>query len=473
MLTSIVPDRARLPLAAAVAPFLALSASTTCATTFVTNCNDTGPGSLRAAVAAAIEGDTVDATALTTASAGCARSRITLKTGDIVVNKNNLTISGPGTDFIVTAKYDNGMGTQHQYYNRLFTHTGNGTLLIRNLSLIEGYLAGIDELGGCINSRGNVTLNHVNVAFCSAKLTASGPRTHAQRANAAWGGGVFSYGSLTLLYSTLSFNMANGDSFGPSVGGGAMVNGDFYSRYSSINSNYSAGYGGGVGLTGPVTTLRNTTVAGNHAMRNSGGIDLEFGGGPKTLTLVNSTISGNRADAKFGAMYAIVDSFHSFNSTLAFNVAGTSSAGLGLKGGGGSAVLQSTLISNNTYGSPATSYDLSIAGFVTTGANNLVRVSSGSLPADTIVGKCPLLAPLRANGGLTLTHALLGHSPAMEAGNNLQGLEFDQRGSAAANGVRDYPRVSGPPGGPAAADIGAFEVDRSDKVFDANFEGCP
>jgi hypothetical protein len=120
------------------------------------------------------------------------------------------------------------------------------------------------------------------------------------------------------------------------------------------------------------------------------------------------------------------------------------------------------LIANNTYGS-GFEYDLSTAGtgtFTFTGANNLVRTTFANVPVGTIKNSCPLLGPLRNNGGQTQTHALLGHSPAIDAGNNSAGLAFDQRGSP-------YARVSG-----SAADIGAYEV-QPDTIFDNGFEGCP
>jgi hypothetical protein len=83
---------------------------------------------------------------------------------------------------------------------------------------------------------------------------------------------------------------------------------------------------------------------------------------------------------------------------------------------------------------------------------------------------CPLLGPIRNNGGLTPTHALLSHSPAIDAGNN--------------NAIDPH---SPPPGAPAsydgrgpgfaresgAADIGAYELQKSEIVFDASFDGCP
>jgi hypothetical protein len=95
-----------------------------------------------------------------------------------------------------------------------------------------------------------------------------------------------------------------------------------------------------------------------------------------------------------------------------------------------------------------------------TGSKNLVLHSSASLPGDT-KHVCPLLGPLRDNGGLTLTHALLSDSPAIDngfssfAGNDQRGLGF----------ARESP--SGLP------DIGAYEVQRGDIVFNAGFDGCP
>jgi hypothetical protein len=140
-------------------------------------------------------------------------------------------------------------------------------------------------------------------------------------------------------------------------------------------------------------------------------------------------------------------------------------------------------MSNNTYA--ASEDDLSTnhlitysitfnGGSVATPANNLIRVTfAGGLPNDTkVFGSCPRLGQLRNNGGLTQTHALLSHSPAIDAGNvNAAGVvDDDQRGPADKNGTVDYPRVSG---ASALADIGAYEVQQDDVVFNNDFEGCP
>lgn len=104
-------------------------------------------------------------------------------------------------------------------------------------------------------------------------------------------------------------------------------------------------------------------------------------------------------------------------------------------------------------------YDVACSGNCTiSGANNLVRTfqPTVTLPGDTISAN-PQLAPLSNNGGVVAgapgvagtgpvrTHALYVGSPAINAGSNIEGFEYDQRGPG-------FPRQTGP-----AVDIGAFE----------------
>jgi hypothetical protein len=74
-------------------------------------------------------------------------------------------------------------------------------------------------------------------------------------------------------------------------------------------------------------------------------------------------------------------------------------------------------------------------------------------------GACPLLGPLRDNGGLTKTHALLSGSPGIDAGSNISpDLPYDQR---LAPNVRD----NGFP------DIGAYEI-QAEIIFASGMDGC-
>jgi len=139
------------------------------------------------------------------------------------------------------------------------------------------------------------------------------------------------------------------------------------------------------------------------------------------------------------------------------------------------------MMSNNTYASGTIELDLSTANspgnaitFNASPANNFIRVSfvaippASQLPDDTLSTPCPLLGPLRDNGGPTLTHALLSGSIAIDHGNNTKNYDEDQRGIDLDALPFPYPRVSG-----LFADIGAYEVNQSDIVFNGGFDGCP
>jgi hypothetical protein len=200
------------------------------------------------------------------------------------------------------------------------------------------------------------------------------------------------------------------------------------------------------------------------------------------VTITNSTISGNSASRIVGGMYTDAKNVNIYNSTIAFNTAASAksnenffAAGVALtvKAVGEAVTLQSSILSNNTYGSSEN--DLSTTGGAATigGAENLVRASSAGVPVGTLVSVCPLLGPLRNNGGPTKTLALASNSPAIDAGNSIVEKDYDQRGSALTNGVLDYIRVSGPTGNPSPrADIGAYEVQQDETIFTTGFDGC-
>ncbi len=450
------------PLAVCIGGVLCLASPLALAVTFVTNCNDAGVGSLRAAVTGAANNDTVDASGLT-----C--STITLTTGDIVVNQGSLTIQGPTTQRLTITAFNS--GTLHHYQNRIFTHTGTGTLTLKSLTMTKGYQSGAaSAVGGCVYSKGNVNLYRVGAYLCEASSN-----------GATYGGAIATSGNTFVKYSTISGNTAytqNASSSGLSEGGGVLAANNFSAKYSTISGNSAIGPSGSsaLGIAGGVfsggnATIRNSTIAGNTAKTNIGGAAL-LGSTGNTAVISNSTISGNTATTNIiGGLYTRIPAVNIYNSTIVFNQAASTSSGadaVGIAMFGGTAKLESTLVANNTYGPPTMNDDLSAAGVTISGSNNLVRVSSASLPADTIAGRCPILGPLKFNGGLTQTHALFSHSPGVDQGNNTFGSNEDQRGRPGDTNPFPYPRVSG-----AAADIGAYELQQSEIIFDANFEGCP
>jgi hypothetical protein len=465
-----------------VATLLALTAplATALPTTWaVSSCSDAASGnlaahtgSLRFAVANAASGDTVDASAL-----GAVCSTITLKTGDIVVNQDDLTIVGPGRDALtITAAYRSG-STQHQYKNRIFTHHGSGTLFLQSLRVTSGYVdvpTG-NAFGGCVYSNGKVQMYAATADACSA-VTSIGQ---------AEGGAVFAQGAVQLISSTVSNNVTDGGT-GAAYGGGIRAGNGFIATQSSITGNSARNTVGGQPLhdaAGGVMAygyvqMEYSVVADNRATANAGGMVLNgsHASSAHVATIANSTVSDNRAVYGYiGGIAAIAESVNVYNSTIAFNTAastgaGTRAAGLHIYAGSPAAKLESTIVSNNLYGSLQRANDLTAPGVTITGANNLVYASGATLPkAGLIQGKCPLLGPLRDNGGPTPTRALFSHSPAIDAGDNTAfGFHEDQRAAQFDGAPYPYPRVSG-----AAADIGAYEVQRGDIVFNAGFDGCP
>ena len=398
------------------------------ATIVVENCNDDGPGSLRAAVAAAAEGDTIDLVAL-------ACGTITLATGAIPVLLDSLTFDGPGAGQLAIDGGD---------VDRVLIHPGTGQLVIRDLTIRHGRdrATGFDLAGGgCIASAGYVTLDHARVTECYAG------------GEGAYGGALYAY-SLTMLASTMSANVAYGihDSAGTAAfGGGAFVyaidlvdstvtGNRAWHRDVPPRTSYDIG-GGIISVRGGFVS--GSTIDSNTSAQRGGGI-ATFG----DLAVSNSTISGNVASLANGGGLLLRNpaSLLMFNSTIAYNAAATGGGGALLSSSG--AVMQSTLVSGNTSAAGGLQLHSTYAGVVVTGANDLVSGGGGAieLPPDTLIAPAGLL-DLAANGGPTRTQALGPDSPAIDAGNNFANFTDDQRGAG-------FPRVRG-----AAADIGAYERD--------------
>jgi len=260
--------------------------------------------------------------------------------------------------------------------------------------------------------------------------------------------------------------------------GGAINAGVIFASLSSIDHNSALGQtseAGAIYSNGNVV-ITDSLVSNNHAQAYVGGLAL-VNGSPltKTVTITNSTISGNSTDGLVGGMYSDAAKVSISNSTIAFNTAGNGGSapfyaapGIALYAEPNSTItLQSSILSNNVYGSKEE--DISMSGFdpLIGGGNNLIFAAThASVPGDTLKLTCPLLGPLRDNGGFTSTHALASNSPAINAGNNLGQLSYDQRATGNPAGAT-FVRVSG-----GQADIGAYELQPDEIVLSTGFDGC-
>ncbi len=215
--------------------------------------------------------------------------------------------------------------------------------------------------------------------------------------------------------------------------------------------------GGGAGLGGAIfndagtLTLINSTLSGNTAQGGAGGNNGGAGDG-------GAGIAANGGSGYGGAIFNEGGSVTILASTVASNTVLPGAAGVGYDGsadgnpgsaaGGGiynrtaaaSLVLRNTIVANSAGGQDCHNDGGSVTAPLD--SRNLIEAHTGcGTPALT---PDPLLGVLSDNGGPAHTHALLFGSPALDAGLCLPDASTDQRGIV---------RPQGP-----ACDIGAFEV---------------
>ncbi|MUV15612.1 choice-of-anchor Q domain-containing protein [Noviluteimonas gilva] len=407
----------------------------------VTNCNNTGAGSLRNAAAIAVSGDTLDLS-------GLSCTRITLAS-EIALPQNTIRLLG--RDRLAMTLHGNRV-------TRVLNHSGAGTLTLERLSVSYGFVSNGGARGGCIVSTGNITLRQSRAHHCTAEgrggleptatggaLMADGNilldrssvfENVAEAISDSYGGGVASDGRTTMLSSQV-YNNRGGD------GGGVRAIGGLRMSYSLLQNNYSYAEGGGANVRGDAE-INKSTISGNYASQGAGGLWLFDG----TVVIADSTISGNGSTFVESAVSLIRTDASIFNSSIVFNAEGTQAGEECWGAVFGSARMESTVVAGNTC---AGTGPRDIGGFADfgdaiTGSHNFVGSSALPLPPDTIVSSAPLgLGALSNNGGPTRTHAVLAGSPLIDRGNNVLSRSFDQRGSP-------FARTRG-----AAPDIGAFE----------------
>jgi hypothetical protein len=417
--TSAIAQREGAAHPSAVAP-----SATSGSVRIVKNCNDSGPDSLRELLQQAQNTDTIDLSQL-------ACSQISLSTGAIFTSlAPDLTVRGPVTHPLVI---DAGS------IDRAIVHNGFGRMTIQDLTIKNGLLTASSKGGGCIYGFGSISLVHSVLTSCRTNTTGS---------TVAMGGAIRAAGDVTLVSSSVTNNNVNAAG-SHSAGAGiwantvSLTNSVVSGNRATSNTSYSVG--GGIYASNKITA-HDSTVSGNYA-GEGGGV---FSKG--AAVLFNSTVSGNYAVASAG-IEALVEA-RIYNSTIARNNGADDNFPAGLNVGSNLLTLQSSIIANNVIGT--VEFDLGSAVAATVGGNNnlvMAHAAQTIVPIDTISAD-PKLGPLQNNGGPTETHALAPSSPAVDTGNNLQALDFDQRGA---------PRLQ-----MRQADIGAFEL--SDVIFRNRFE---
>ena len=201
------------------------------------------------------------------------------------------------------------------------------------------------------------------------------------------------------------------------------------------------GNGGAVYAAGTLI-LEGVTIRDGVAQDAGGGVFV-FG----SVTMTNSTLSGNSAAVGGALAVAVGASSTLLNTTITLNAATTSGGGLYVVSSGAS--YENTIIAGNV---AAVSGSDCSGGGITSAGNNLVGNGTGcpttgsDLTTSNVANE--LNTTLADNGGPTETHALVGGSQAIDAGDD---------GSAPANDQRGVARADGDSNGTVLSDIGAYE----------------
>lgn len=467
---------------AAVAGAAAIAAPGASAATFpVTNTDDAGAGSLRAAIAAANAAPDADTITFTGVS-----GQIKLTTGELDV-ETALTIQGPGPGALSIS------GEDASPILDVDTSVGGADrdpVTVSGLTLTKG--AGTE--GGAINSNLS-TLSLNDIVFSDNEATSSGGAIYTFRSplsitdskvtgnTAGQGGGaIYTDGANALNEDQDSVTIRNTAIYGNQSGsnGGVLyvdnaTGGDVLIANSELRDNTSGGSGGALFFYGSkgLMTVRGSTISGNDATSDGGGIYFNSDYYDDGLVVENSTVAGNTAALEGGGIniYNRNDEPVTIrNSTIAGNSSG--GAGAGIFRYDAPVDVSSTIVADND--TPSGDQDdlgqePTATGSFNVGSSLLENVPNTVTVATTgpnKIGIDPQLGPLGANGGTTPTQVPALTSPAIDAG-VANSLATDQRGL---NRTVEEPTVPNSAGSDGT-DIGAVELQLPAPPPDTTVEG--
>jgi fibronectin-binding autotransporter adhesin len=383
------------------------------ATQTVSNCNDSGAGSLRQAVASAGSGDTVMFALAPTCATITLASPIDIDT--------NLTIEGPGSSILAVSE-----GNSADVFD---VTSGVTDASISGLTIENGTI-GIDNSGTVSVTDSTLSDNGSNAGGAivnAGTLTVTGTTLSENEIGVGDGldGGAIDNqkGTVTITDSTLLKNAAANGANGGGIyndGGSMTIAGSLLS-----GNNTGSGSGGGIYNNGGTLTVTASTLSGNIAVDGAGGgIDNHKG----MLTVADSTLAHNKTyyTNSDGGGIDNQGALTVTNSTLSDNGAMNGGAGGDIFNGGG-ANLAATVVAGGTAGGDC-SGSLADLGYNLDDDGTCGFTASTDLP-DTPSGLDP--AGLADNGGPTQTIALEPSSPAVAAVNDASLCSTpDQRGVA-------------------------------------------
>ena len=275
--------------------------------------------------------------------------------------------------------------------------------------------------------------------FSASRLTVKGGDAGANPAHSSEGGGIYAFGTKFSLDRVVVRN--NEAVFG---GGLELFTPETTIEKTTIKNN-NADEGGGanvLGINGSVPseyTIRASTISGNFSRKGAG--VLADGNQPNSsviepdVNMINSTVAGNQAAAEGGGILADNGATMTLrSSTVAYNMANSDSTSP--NGGFGGGIVQhsgavfnltSSLLASNTVGAGGTNPQCD----GTFGGDGGSVIAPGTITCSFISAtqaNDPLTGTLADNGGPTETVELLAGSPAIGAALDCPPPAGDQRG---------------------------------------------
>jgi CSLREA domain-containing protein len=381
-------------------------------------------------------------------------SQATLAIVDAVVSGNTAGSAGGGIfveGSIITVTRTTLSGNRSNYGGGLLSHestlTLDGSMIGPNNTadyagggLFIAYGAATVQNGTVVTGNqsvgdgGGIYIDSDSLTIMDSEISANTADSDADEAGD--GGGIYSYDAIvTIDESSIDRNRAYDG------GGIFLVRGSVAINDSTIADNDATLWGGGIRNVAGELAVNRATVASNTAASAAG---IDSGG---TTTVINSTISGNRAlEYGAGGVGVWAGNASLIGTTVAFNTA--IELGGGVFEAGGMVQLEGTIVAENV-----AQFLPDCVGAVTSRGYNLIGGGHdcpfGFDGTDLVGGYSseidPMLGPLQDNGGAVFTHALLSGSPALDAIPAARcALAIDTRGVSRPQGVR--------------CDIGAFEA---------------
>jgi hypothetical protein len=355
------------------------------------------------------------------AGVSIADGRLGVGIGGGIANSGTLTVSGADVSGNYAGAYGGGIWNTG-------TLTLVGSFVRGNFATIGGgiYNAGILSVSGSAisdNLEGGIYNARAGLVDVTDS-TVSGNHVS---------GGISNYGTMTLTGSGVSDNTSNGNA-------GGIRNFDTLTIATCvISGNFAASYGGGIVNSGRLT-VTNSALSGNSAYRGGGGIY-----NASTMTITNSTLSGNSTE-EIGSGGGIANS-GTLSVTFSMLSGNSAEVGGGISSLSGTMTMRNTIVAGNT----AVSFPDLSGGLDSRGYNLIGNTNGGSgFDASDLLNVDPVLGSLQDNGGPTQTMALQCGSPAIDAGDNTDAPEWDQRGEG-------FPRIVN-----KIIDIGAYEVQKGE-----------